>query len=69
MQYNKFNVTIFIKSVIFTDTEVIIDYVENEIRSDEGRFICPKVDYEEALKLFKEERQQYYNKVDIVDNR
>lgn len=65
MQYNKFNVTIFIKSVIFTDTEVIIDYVENEIRSDEGRFVCPKVDYEEALKLLKEELKQKYNKIDI----
>ena len=65
MQYNKFNVTIFIKSVIFTDTEVIIDYAENEIRTGEGRFVCPKVDYEEALKLLKEELKQKYNKIDI----
>jgi hypothetical protein len=65
MQYNKFNVTIFIKSIIFTDTEVIIDYVENEIRSEEGRFVCHKMPYNKAVKALKEERQQWYNKVDI----
>ena len=59
------NVTLFIKSVLFTDTEVIIDYTENEIRTGEGRFVCPKVPYEEALKLLKEELQQKYSKVDI----